>query len=460
MVKTHYEHLVQRRLRWFVRIVVPADVRAIIGKTIFMKTTGCRDQHQAALKAVPIISEFQRRITVARDAGKRLEQVTAEQLAEKYRAERSTDPEKAELTKVTDIIEFVLKSQGHDRADFTRQVREADYDLHAALRMMPDGGAAANAADRITGHATPFLTYLATWKPHSGLLPRSLDQAVSTIAKFDKAVGKTIEQIEARDVQKWIDKLIDPDAELGRKARTVKARLSEIGNYWRWLQSHQIVPGDRNPFSYPARRIQDPAHRKLTKEAQRQRFRPEDVVRCWREAERRGDTPLVVTIKIAAYSGARIEAICRLKSKDINIDPNTKIRFMQMADKTDAGNRFVPIHSELSMLIDQLVTDTDKDDYLIASSAKNKYGERSQPIGKRFGRLKTDLGFDNRFVFHSIRKTIAHMFETLECPPGVAKDILGHVKTDMTFGIYSGETRMDHRARWMEQAIGYPAIPD
>jgi hypothetical protein len=46
MVKTHYEHLVQRRLRWFVRIVVPADVRDIIGQTILMKTTGCRDQRQ------------------------------------------------------------------------------------------------------------------------------------------------------------------------------------------------------------------------------------------------------------------------------------------------------------------------------------------------------------------------------------------------------------------------------
>ena len=81
MVKTHYEHLVQRRLRWFVRMVVPADVRDIIGQTILMKTTGCRDQHQAALKAVPIIREFQQRIRVAREAGKRLEQITAEQLA-------------------------------------------------------------------------------------------------------------------------------------------------------------------------------------------------------------------------------------------------------------------------------------------------------------------------------------------------------------------------------------------
>ena len=195
MVKTHYEHLVQRRLRWFVRIVVPVDVRDIIGQTILMKTTGCRDQRQAALKAVPIIKEFQQRITVARGAEKRLEQITAEQLAERYRSERQADPEKAELTKIADVIEFVLKAQGHTRSDYLRQVREADNDLHTALRLMPDGGAAANAADRITGHATPFLSYLEKWKPHAGLKPRPFDQAISSLKEFDKSVGKPIEQI-------------------------------------------------------------------------------------------------------------------------------------------------------------------------------------------------------------------------------------------------------------------------
>jgi hypothetical protein len=118
------------------------------------------------------------------------------------------------------------------------------------------------------------------------------------------------------------------------------------------------------------------------------------------------------------------------------------------------------VHPEISSLIDQLIINVGNDGYLIFSNAKNKYGERSQPIGKRFGRLKTDLGFDGRHVFHSIRKTVTHLFESAECPPGVAKDVIGHAKTDMTFGIYSGETRMDHRARWLETAIRYPTIRD
>jgi len=133
------------------------------------------------------------------------------------------------------------------------------------------------------------------------------------------------------------------------------------------------------------------------------------------------------------------------------------IRFMRMEDKSIAGDRFVPVHAAIADLVDTLIGDAGENGYLLTSTAKNKYGERSQPIGKRFGRLKTRLGFDDRFVFHSIRKTVAHMLETAECPEGVAKDIVGHTKTDLTFGLYSGETTLDHRSRWLEKAVQYPA---
>jgi integrase len=458
MVRSRYPYLLQQRHRWFVRMVVPPDVRAIIGQSILKVPTGHTDEHRAAAVAAPIIAKLQERIRSAREAGRRLEQVTAEQLAERYRVERGSDPEQAEITRITDVINFVLEKHGVRWAEHARQVREAGYDVHAALRLLPGGDAAASAADYITGHATPFLSYLEKWKPHAGLKPRPLDQAVSSLRQFDKAVGKPIEQIENKDVQKWIDDLIAPDSEGGLTAKTINRKLGEIRNYWRWMQSHQIVPDDRNPFA--GRRVRDPANRRKTKDELRQLLRPEEVVRCWTVAEQHGDGSLAAAIRIAAYSGARIEGVSQLRAADIRVDPDTGLRFMRMADKSVAGDRFVPVHPKISRMIDRLAKDAGPDGYLIHSTAKNKYGERSQPIGKRFGRLKTDLGFDGRYVFHSLRKTVAHMFETAECPPGVAKDIIGHVKTDMTFGIYSGETRMDHRARWLEKAIRYPAITD
>jgi integrase len=458
MVRSHYPYLLQQRRRWFVRMVVPADVRDIIGQSIFKVPTSHTDEHRAATVAAPIVADLQDRIRSAREAGKRLEQVTAESLTERYRAERLTNPEKAEITRITDVINFVLKTQGHTWADHAKQVRGAGYDVHSALRHLRGGEVAALAADRITGHSTPLLTYLERWSPDAGLKPRSLDQAISSIRQFDKAVCKPIEQIESKDVQGWIDGLINADGETGLHSKTVNRKLGEIRNYWLWLQSHQVVPDDRNPFA--GRRVINPANRRKSKEELRQRFRPEDVVRCWTYAEERGDAPLAAAIRIAAFSGARIEGVSQLQTTDIRVDPDTGTRFMRMDDKTAAGDRFVPVHPEISRLLDKLTKDAGDDGFLIYSAAKNKYGELSQPLGKRFGRLKTVMGFDHRHVFHSIRKTVTHLFETAECPPGVAKDIIGHVKTDMTFGIYSGETRMDQRARWLAKAVRYPPVKD
>jgi hypothetical protein len=106
-------------------------------------------------------------------------------------------------------------------------VQNAGYDVHAALRLLPQGNDAARTADEITGHATPFLAFLEKWKPDAGL---------------------PIEQIEAKDVQQWIDTLIAASAEHGLSAKTVDRKMAEIRNCWGWLQSLSIVPEDRNPF--------------------------------------------------------------------------------------------------------------------------------------------------------------------------------------------------------------------
>jgi hypothetical protein len=255
-------------------MVVPTDVRDIIGQAVFKVPTGHSDQHKAATVATQIVADLQHRIATAREAGRRLEQVTAEQLAQRYRAERVADPANAEVTVVTDVIRFVLEKHGQRWVDHAKLVREAGYDVHAALRVLPGGDTAAQAADQITGHATPLLTYLERWRPLAGLKPRPLDQAVSSIKQFDMAVGKPIEQIEAKNVQQWIDGLINPDGETGLNSKTVNRKLGEIRNYWKWMQSHEIVPDDRNPFA--GRRVRDPTNRRKSKEEQRQRFLTED----------------------------------------------------------------------------------------------------------------------------------------------------------------------------------------
>ena len=66
------------------------------------------------------------------------------------------------------------------------------------------------------------------------------------------------------------------------------------------------------------------------------------------------------------------------------------------------------------------------------------------------------LGYGPTQVFHSIRKTVATLFEDAGVPVGVAADILGHEKVgDMTYGLYSGGASIETKRKAMEKALRY-----
>ena len=83
-------------------------------------------------------------------------------------------------------------------------MRDAGYDAYAGFRRLPNGEAAAAAVDAITCRATPFLKYFDDWRPHAGLTPRSLDQAIATIKQFSSTVRQPIEALEAKHVRRGL----------------------------------------------------------------------------------------------------------------------------------------------------------------------------------------------------------------------------------------------------------------
>ncbi len=78
------------------------------------------------------------------------------------------------------------------------------------------------------------------------------------------------------------------------------------------------------------------------------------------------------------------------------------------------------------------------DGFLLSVRTRNQYGDRSNALGKRFGRLKKAIGFSEQHVFHSIRHTVATLLEDAGVPESTAADVLGHEKPTMTYGLYSG----------------------
>ena len=92
--------------------------------------------------------------------------------------------------------------------------------------------------------------------------------------------------------------------------------------------------------------------------------------------------------------------------------------------------------------MDRLV-DQSRDGYVFSGLTVNRNGDRGDPLGKRFTRLKRTMGFDDRYVFHSIRKTVVTILENAAVPENVVADIVGHTKRTVTFGLYSGGVSLD-----------------
>jgi hypothetical protein len=63
--------------------------------------------------------------------------------------------------------------------------------------------------------------------------------------------------------------------------------------------------------------------------------------------------------------------------------------------------RQVPIHLKLKPVMRRQMK-ASKDGYVLLGLVPNKYNDRGSAIRKRFGRLKTSIGYDEAHVFHSI----------------------------------------------------------
>lgn len=171
--------------------------------------------------------------------------------------------------------------------------------------------------------------------------------------------------------------------------------MSELRAYWKYLVSVAAAPDDVFPFD----KLSTATAAKPAKADERRPFSAADVLKLLAEAKRIKDKSLADLIELGRWTGARIGELCALKIDKVNL----RAGYIEIEDaKTTAGWRQVPIHSKLKPTMTRLLKASD-DGYALSGLTVNKYGDRSNASGKRFGRIRTDLGFGAQHVFHSIR---------------------------------------------------------
>lgn len=392
-------HILLQRKCWYARLAIPAELRPYYnGKRELKATLKTSDKGVAELKAMKLVGDWKLQFKAHRG------NVTATQAL---------------------AADFLPHPDGNKNPD--TGMTDKDYAIEAQADALADSQKKAF-YEVALGRATPTLLYLDKFLNQWDVEQKTKDMAKTAIERVEQTF-KTLEMISVPLIYQMID------ADTNSKA-TKEKNYGFVRQYFKYLKRMQAIPQDKpNPFEdldfKQSKKAASTSNKRIA-------FKAAEVKKLMKAAEDKGDKQLAQLIELGAYTGARIEELCSLKASDvIKVDG---VNCLNIRDaKTEAGNREVPIHPSIAKLIKQLIKET-RDDYLLSGLTFNKYMQRSNAIGKRFGHMKTAQGFGKGHVFHCFRNTVATQLENFGVPEGVAADIVGHEKKTITYGLYSGGT--------------------
>lgn len=450
-------YIEQRRRRWYALHDIPADVRTRFGKARFKQSLETADKEVAKRRAAVLEGKWRADIERARKQGgalgsgrqswrelfmsgpdgefwRRLFEGSPEGDAEYWRGVYLAAPEEER-----EGVRERIRDEAQDRV-LAAAVGAGVLD-HADPKFeeLPQQREARQFVALATGETARTDEHVEEYLATLRVAAKTLDIKRMNLTRFTAKFPFTGE-VTRREVQRWVNEL----GAAGKAAKTLQRDLSDMRGYWRYLQALQIVPEDVQP-------LRDLVLPKADKNGERRRpFEAGEVVKLWRHAAGPwADQELADLIELGMWTGCRIEELCALKVEHVSKDA-----FRVVDAKTNAGLREVPVHKELAATMARLVK-ASKDGFVLSGLTLNKYGDRSNAIGKRFGRLKAELGFGPEHVFHSVRKTVSTLLENAKVPENISADILGHEKKTMTYGLYSGGASLKVKAQALAK-LKYP----
>jgi integrase len=394
------KYLQQRARRWYAILEIPKSLRAKVGKPRFVQSLQTDSLRIAEVRVLAVVSEWKKYLEALR-AGKdaNLEhQVTEWRQLIKYERQRGLSE-----AEIEDLSLDVIEPEKY-------LIHEIAFNKKRLLGEFID----------------PYIATVAR-----DLQPKSVDMKRSDLVRFVKQF-KFAQDVTKKSLMKWVeDGLIDQQ---GLSTATCRRIMSNCRGYWAFLERHkdlELLP----PFSG----VVPSAKKKKSKadvKDRRKGFTAKDY-KTLKDAVADLSPQLSDLITLGAYTGCRIEELCSLKLEAVTDDR------IEIEDaKTEAGLRAIPIHTHIRQLVARL-RDTSTDGYLLSGLTFNKYGDRSNAIGKRFGRLKSKCDYGSDYVFHSFRKGVATQLENAQVPENISARLLGHDLNTMSYGLYSGGVSFD-----------------
>ena len=387
---------------YLARLQIPKDVQETFGKVAFTKSLKTSDKRLAERLSQPLVAQWQTMIDQARAKEVTAQSLMLEALREEY--ENATDQQREFIEMETLRLAEESKIEPRDFAVVTGKARP--------IAPMIDSYLKAKKAEELT---------VAT-----------LQSIESTLRRFNKTF-KDLEELNVPAFREYFESL-------GVGRQTKGQRKSQILGL---LRFHGI------PTELYANVTFKIAKKAALKEKKREAWSPEEVGVLLKESK--GD--LRDCIKIAAYSGMRINEIATLRVEHINFDEMS----MAVVDgKTEAANRVVPIHPEILSEIKHRCANP-HEGFLFRMLGKEgkDVGRRSKQLSKDFTNLKKQLGYGSELVFHSLRKTFISSLHEQNVAVEVAKRVVGHSIQDITYGRYSEASKWPEMVEAVKK-VSYP----
>lgn len=401
----------KRRQKYYAVLDVPKALREQLGiSRRFVKSLQTDSESIARIRVLPVIAKWKQEIALAKASSSSGSELLDTVIKVRQDAQRMKREGVEEWE-----IEMVHEDIGYSRS----------WDGESG-QFVADDTLLANAVSIVHGNSILLAEHIEEHLENKDSTPKSKDMARTALIAFAKEFPLA-EVVTERGVRDWIIRTMERERKLSYG--TIKREVSPIKMYWKWLKRYKGLDAP-TPFED----VLPPAPSKNSKSKSSvdiNGFSVSDYHKILGAVPER-DRNLRNLIIIGAHTGCRIEELCALRTEDVLSD-----RIQLVDAKTKAGLRTIPIHNAIIQLVAELV-DTSTDGYLISGEKPaNKYAKRSSGIGKRFGRLKTKLGYGRNQVFHSWRHSMTTQLENAERPLNQIQRVIGHTVSGMTFARYS-----------------------
>ena len=347
-------NIILRGNTWHARLAIPARLRHVFNKREFTQSLKTSSKPVAAKQVIEIVANWRLEIAAASGNGAAID-ILASELKQRIAEEKSRGKYASEELGMTASDAYA----DHYAESLPEHDQQRFYDV-------------------LTGRKSlPFNFKIIVWADQVYSNNKTANAAVASIERFSLHTP-LLDDVTRSNIKRWLSR------ETRAKA-TVEKDLSFLRSYWLHLEDIGAVSEDNQPFL----NIKLPDTIKNPKK-KREPFTNADLNTLFDGIV--NDKTVMLASLISLHTGARIAEVMALKISDVIIVDGIECLHID-GTKSHAAIRDVPIHPSISLVIQDLIADGN-DRWLIPNTGnKQSSKSRENAVGKRFGRLKTKMGF-------------------------------------------------------------------